>query len=49
MDIELSSIVALLIANGLVILCIVVFLLFFYKWDSAKTYDSFVDNVDNFG
>lgn len=41
MDIELSSLAALLLANALIILCIVFFLAFFYKWDN-KTYDDLV-------
>lgn len=48
MDIELSSLAALLLANGLITVCIIVFLAFFYKWDS-KTYDDLAENVDNYG
>jgi hypothetical protein len=49
MDIELTSIAALLLTNGMIVFCIMIFLLFFYKWDSAKTYDDLAENVNDYG
>lgn len=52
MDIELSSLAALLLANGLILASIGIFLGFFYKWGSTdggrgngKTYDDLAENV----
>ena len=47
MDIELSSIAALLVANGLILASIGIYLGFFYKWGSpdGKTYDDMADNL----
>ena len=48
MDIELSSLTALLMANGLIVVSITIYFVFFYKWDS-KTYDDLGENVDGYG
>jgi len=48
MDIELTSLAALVTANCMILFSILLFLLFCYKWDS-KTYDDMADNVNDFG
>jgi hypothetical protein len=48
MDIEVSSIVVILSLNGLIIFTLIIYLLFFYKWDK-RTYEDLVENLDNFG
>lgn len=37
---------ALLIANALVVISVIVYVIFFYKWDN-KTYDDLAENVGN--
>jgi nitrogen fixation-related uncharacterized protein len=39
MDIELSSLVSLAIVNFIVLLGIVIYLTFFYKWDPKQYHD----------
>ena len=48
MDIELSSLASLLMANGLIVLVIAIYFTFIYKWDN-KTYDDLGENVDGYG
>jgi hypothetical protein len=49
MDIESTSLVTLWVVNGLVFLSVVVYLCFFYRWDSNKTYDDLAENrVDKY-
>ena len=49
MDIEVTSLSALLIANGLIMFCVTIFLMFFYKWDSGKAYnDDLAEKVENY-
>jgi Na+/melibiose symporter-like transporter len=48
MDIEVSSIVVLLIVNGFILLLLIIYMLFIYKWDK-KTYDDLAENLDNYG
>lgn len=43
MDIESSSLLTLFVVNGLILTSIVVYLIFFYKWDN-KTYDDLAEN-----
>lgn len=44
MDIESTSLAALLITNGLVLSGVFIYYAFFYKWDN-KTYDDLAENV----
>ena len=46
MDIESTSIVSLLIINGLVLGGVFIYYCFFYKWDN-KTYDDLAENIGN--
>ena len=48
MDIEVSSIVVILSVNGLILLTLIIYLLFIFKWDK-KTYEDLAENLDNFG
>lgn len=47
MDIEVSSIIALIAINFLILISIIIYLFFYYKWDS-KTYDDMAENLDNY-
>jgi hypothetical protein len=47
MDLESSSIVALLFVNFVVLLTIITYFSFFYKWES-KQYDDLGENLDNY-
>ena len=48
MDLELSSLLTILLANAFVILSVLAFLALFHKWTAGrepKTYDSFAENL----